>query len=77
MNDELKLKHNEMRKLDEWNKCLLFYLWCGLSSSRVQLDTFFTHLPKRKNESCYKYEYYDFFFQRSNLRLILINIKNV
>ncbi len=24
MNDELKLKHNEMRKLHERNKCLLF-----------------------------------------------------
>jgi hypothetical protein len=24
--DELKLKHNETRKLNEWNKSLLFYL---------------------------------------------------
>ncbi len=26
MNDELKLKHNEKKKLNEWNKSLLSYL---------------------------------------------------
>jgi hypothetical protein len=26
MNDELKLKHNEREKINEWNKSLLSYL---------------------------------------------------
>jgi hypothetical protein len=47
MSDELKLKHNENKKLNEWNNSLFSYFYCGHFNLRAQLETFFIHLQKK------------------------------
>jgi hypothetical protein len=40
VSNELKLKHNEKKKLNEWNKSLFSYLQCGRFNLKLSSFTF-------------------------------------
>ncbi len=75
MSDELKLKHNENKKLSEWNKSLFSYLYYGHFNLRLSSFTFKRDKMHLVARIC-MWKFGQISPSKSNLGLILISIKN-